>query len=392
MINWQRILLCAALLGAAMPSNARAAEPADARSSAPLVTVTTDDSVEIRVQGVTPDGDEVEWKWGKLVVPIENKPAAAFAESYSDETVKRVALVGGELPRLIVMFRHGSKTAKKLTDNATITNTGDGFRVTIPRKHALTKAAEPEPVAEEEIAEPEPAAVPEPEPVAEPVEEPEPDVEPAVVGSVEEAAPTTEGEPLNLPDPQAEPIATMAAPSSSMYGTIGFTLILLAVGGGFVYWKRRTGTTAGAPRGFTVMGNQVLGPKSRIVLMGLGDRRMLLAVSESGTTVVDKWSEGDGYVPSTSARAAGGLDEQSLAAIEFGGPIEPPQPRQATQRSQTLAAYQPPTPDSDLDFENAESTAVKGLLALRKQMEEDEDEAAEDDAWSKALAARMRSA
>lgn len=391
MIGWKSLVVVGALAGAVTPNVARAAEPesTDARSSAPLVTVTTDDSVEIRVQGVTPDGEDVEWKWGKLVVPIESKPAAAFAESYNDETVKRVALVGGELPRLIVMFRHGSKTAKTLTDNATITNTGDGFRVTIPRKHALTKVAEPEAEAEEVVEEAAPEVTPEPEPKAEPVEEAEP--EPAVVGAVEEAAPT-DGEPLNLPDPHSDPIATMAAPNPSMYGTIGFTLILLAVGGGFVYWKRRTGSTPGAPRGFTVMGNQVLGPKSRIVLMGLGDRRMLIAVSESGTTVVDKWSEGDGHVPSTSARAAGGLDEQSLAAIEFGGPIEAPRPRQATQRAHTLAAYQPPTPDADLEFENAESTAVKGLLALRRQMEEDEDEAAEDDAWSKALAARMRSA
>ena len=45
---------------------------------------------------IVADGDEVEWKWGKLVVPIEAKPAASFAESYSDATVKRVALVGGE--------------------------------------------------------------------------------------------------------------------------------------------------------------------------------------------------------------------------------------------------------------------------------------------------------
>lgn len=393
MIDWKQVCLWGALAGAAWPSAAKAEEPADARSSAPLVTVTTDDSVEIRVQGVTPDGDEVEWKWGKLVVPIESKPEAAFAESYNDETVKRVALVGGELPRLIVMFRHGSKTARKLTDNATITNTGDGFRVTIPRKHALTKGVEPEPVAEEPETEVEPepkmevAAKPEPE--ASP-SEPEPEAEPAVVGAVEDAEP--EGEPLNLPEPEGEPIATMASPNPSMYGTVGFTLILLAIGGGFVYWKRRTGTTAGAPRGFTVMGNQVLGPKSRIVLMGLGDRRMLLAVSESGTTVVDKWTEGDAHVPSTSIRAPGGLDEQSLAEIEFGAPLEAPEPKRTTQRSQTLAAYQPPAPDDELDFENAESTAVRGLLALRKQMEEDEDEAAEDDAWSKALEARMRSA
>ncbi|MCR9162754.1 MAG: flagellar biosynthetic protein FliO [Nannocystaceae bacterium] len=391
MIDWKSLVVCGALAAAVVPNVAQAAEPeaADARSSAPLVTVTTEDSVEIRVQGVTPDGEDVEWKWGKLVVPIEDKPAAAFAESYSDETVKRVALVGGELPRLIVMFRHGSKTAKKLTDNATITNTGDGFRVTIPRKHALTKAAEPEP--EEVVVEAEPKAAPVVEAEPEPPVEAEPEPTPAVAGAVE-PAPQSEGEPLNLPDPGAEPTATMAASNPSMYGTIGFTLILLAVGGGFMYWKRRTGTTPGAPRGFTVMGNQVLGPKSRIVLMGLGDRRMLLAVSESGTTVVDKWSEGEGHVPSTSVRAAGGLDEQSLAAIEFGGPIEAPQPRQATQRSQTLAAYQPPAPDADLEFENAESTAVRGLLALRQRMEEVEEDADEDDAWSKALEARMRSA
>ncbi len=395
MIDWKRVCLWG-VLGAAVPSTAAAAAaPADARSSAPLVTVTTDDSVEVRVQGVTPDGDEVEWKWGKLVVPIADKPDAAFAESYTDDTVKRVALVGGEAPRLIVMFRHGSKTARKLTDASTITNTGDGFRVTIPRKHALnTKpVAEPVPAAE---ADPEPEAMVEAEPPKpETVAEPEPEIEEAAVAaaSVDEA-PTTEGEPLNLPDPDAGSLPTAAAPTSpSMFGTIGFTLVLLAVGGGFVYWKRRTGSTPGTPRGFTVMGNQILGPKSRIVLMGLGDRRMLLAVSEAGTTVVDKWSEGEGYIPSTSVRAEGGLDERSLAAIEFGGPIEPPQPRTRTQAANILA-YQPPPPEIPED-ENAESTAVRGLLALRQQMEQagqDEDDAAEDDAWSQALAARLNAA
>ena len=391
-MDWKRICLWGVLIGAAAPSTAMAApEPANARSSAPLVTVTTEDSVEIRVQGVTPDGDEVEWKWGKLVVPIADTPEAAFAESYNDETVKRVALVGGEKPRLIVMFRHGSRTAQKLTGASTITNTGDGFRVVIPRKHAVGAMPKPvaEPVAEEE---PEPVVEVEPEPAAA-APEPAPEAEPedaAVAGAID-AAEAAEGEPLNLPEPEDDPIAGATSPSSSsMFGTIGFTLVLLAIGGAFVYWKRRTGSTPGAPRGFTVMGNQVLGPKSRIVLMGLGDRRMLLAVSESGTTVVDKWSEGDGHVPSTSARADGGFDEQSLAAIEFGRPIEAPEPITKTQRAATIRAYQAPPPDEELTDENAESTAVKGLLALRRQMEQAEDEADEDDAWSKALAARMR--
>ena len=394
MIDWKRVCLWGVLAGAA-PSSARAAATSDeARSSAPLVTVTTDDSIEIRVQGLIPDGEEVEWKWGKLVVPIETTatPEAGFAESYNDETVKRVALVGGEAPRLLVMFRHGAKTAKLLTEASTVTHTGDGFRVTIPRKHALTDEKTPlTAVAEGEPAAPEVGTDPAPTPKAVEVAPAMPEgVAVAAAATVEEPAPR--GEALNLPEPDAAPLPTMAPANPSMYGTVGFTLVLLAIGGAFVWWKRRTGATPGAPKGFTVMGNQVLGPKSRIVLMGLGDRRMLIAVSEAGTTVVDKWTEGEGYVPSTSARASGGFDEQTLAAIEFGGPVEPLEPRIKTQRAATIRAYQAPPPDEQLDDDNAESTAVRGLLALRKQMEDNEDEAEEDDAWSRALASRMRSA
>jgi hypothetical protein len=96
-------------------------------------------------------------------------------------------------------------------------------------------------------------------------------------------------------------------------------------------------------------------------------------------------------VPSTSVRAEGGFDERSLAAIEFGGPILPPEPLTRTQAA-NIRAYEPPAPDIAED-ENAESTAVRGLLALRQQMEQvDDDDSAEDDAWSQALAARMNAA
>ena len=389
MIDWKRACLWGTLLGAAAPATAQAAAAPDgARSSAPLVTVTTEDSVEIRVQGLMPDGDEVEWKWGKLVVPIEAKPAAAFAESYTDATVKRVALVGGEKPRLIVMFRHGSRTAKKLTMASTITNTGDGFRVVIPRRHIVEPPApEPEPVAAAAAAQPEPV---QPAAKSAPTAAPEP-AEPKAVAAaaVEVAEPVVEGEPLILPEPGAGVGSSSIGPSNkSMYGTLGFTFVLLAIGGVFVYWKRRTGSTPGSPRGFTVMGNQVLGPKSRIVLMGLGDRRMLLAVSEAGTTVVDKWSEDSGHVPSTSAQSEGGLDEGSLAAIEFGMPVEPPTPYTQTGR-QALRAYQPPAPDISED-ENAQSTAVNGLRELRRRMDGGQEDPEEDDAWSQALADGIR--
>ncbi|MGH1344443.1 MAG: flagellar biosynthetic protein FliO [Nannocystales bacterium] len=393
MIDWKRVCLWGALLGAAAPATTQAAEaPTDARSSAPLATVTTDDSVEIRVQGLMPDGDEVEWKWGKLVVPVESKPAAAFAESYTDATVKRVALVGGEKPRLIVMFRHGSRTAKKLTEASTITHTGDGFRVVIPRRHVLAPpapepAAVPTPVAEPTVAKAPAVAAPTAEPVPAAPEAAEKAPIAAAAVEVVEAAP--EAEPLNLPEPGSDVGSSSIGPSNkSMYGTLGFTFVLLAIGGVFVYWKRRNGTTPGAPRGFTVMGNQVLGPKSRIVLMGLGNRRMLLAVSEAGTTVVDKWSEDSDYVPSTSVHAEGGLDESSLAAIEFGMPVDPPTPRRKAKRD-TLRAYEPPAPDIAED-ENAESTAVNGLRKLREQIESGQEEADEDDAWSQALANGIR--
>ncbi len=391
MIDWKRACLWATLMGVAAPATARgAAAPDAARSSAPLVTVTTDDSVEIRVQGHSADGDAAEWQWGKLVVPIEAKPTAAFAESYTDATVKRVALVGGEKPRLIVMFRPSSRTAKKLTEASTITNTADGFRVVIPRRHIVEPPPEPV-VAPVAVAEPAPANVadtpaPPPAPVDVPAAAPK---EVVAAAAVEVAKPAAEGAPLFLPESDVGVGSSSVGPSNkSMYGTIGFTFVLLAIGGVFIYWKRRTGATLGTPRGFTVMGNQVLGPKSRIVLMGLGERRMLLAVSEAGTTVVDKWSEDSDYVPSTSARSSGGLDEGSLAAIEFGLPVQPPTPRASTQR-ETLRAYQPPAPDIAED-DNAESTAVNGLRALRRQMERSHEDADEDDAWSQALAAGIR--
>ncbi len=403
-----KLVLSAAIGLYAAPLTALAQAPAPAeptRAVSPITVVTTDETVEINVRGVVPDADAVAWRWGKLHLPLESGPGQIFAKSFDDATIKRIALVGGESPRLMVTLRHGTRTSRKLVEATDFELVDGGFRLIIPRRQSLMPA--PTPAAAETVAPPSADAV---APVAAPApapSQPAPSAQPAAVEPAPSNAPapvagaTVAGEPgpqIDLTADEASPLDGAAESSGSkLWTSLGLTMLLLAGGGGVVLWARRRNMSGPEVKNFTVLGNQVLGPKSRIVLMGLGQRRMLIAVSEAGTTVVDKWSEGErpDVMPLEDARPSvpsnTAFGDSTLAAIEFGMPRGDlairPTPARTERPSQR---YVLPELDED-ELQDSESSAVTGLMELRRRMEDVESPPEEEDAkWSAALAARMR--
>jgi len=419
-------LVCA---GAWMPQTARADEPAAAAELTPPAEVfDTGDHVAIIVRNAMADVDGIAWKWGKMRVPIDHGPGATWARSVEDATIKRIAVVGGATPQVMVMFRHGDKTAQKLTDAAEIEAVEGGFKVLIPRKETLraaqraakeAAAAAAVAAAEAEAAKkaqeakaPEPAAA---SPVAPEQADPAPAAED--VASDAAAAASTEQIEARIDEaidpavivPTDEPVdadalegvatASTGSSNAAWMGIMTSMLILGACGAGLV-WMRRRNAIALPGTKFEVLGNQSLGGKSRLVLLGLGERRMLLAVGESGTTLVDKWSNGEPMpvaaeqAEPASAPRINRNAESPLAALEFDGmgreaaiksePSWIDELRGGPSAATEAANDEGETPD-------AESSAVSGLLELRRKYRSTDQRAEpEDSRWVAALAAQLR--
>lgn len=413
-------------LGGALAStsaHAAAATPAPAVAESPLRVFDTGTHVAIDVRGVS-TGHAVRWLHGKLQLTIDDKPGKLTAESVEDATIKRIALVGGEKPRVVVIFRHGSRVARQLTEATKVEPTGHGFRVLIPRKETLfpppTPAveAEPEPVAEAEpVAEPAAVEVPTTaEPAIDVVIEdedaqtPTPDAEETPdalpLHLSEDASEGSDDDEVSKDDPLA---AASTTDAGGPWMSILTSLAMLAACGGALWWaRRRKGALPGALADFKVLGNQPLGGKTRLVLLGLDERRMLLAISEQATTVVDKWSENAGTDPpaaiasSRIARLGDELRSAPLAAVEFDSPAgnlglgrEPNWVEEET-RGRERARRRPARPEpeaapeahADTHVPDAESSAVTGLLELRRR--ERARHGSHGDKWVDALAAQLR--
>ncbi|MEM6994271.1 MAG: flagellar biosynthetic protein FliO [Myxococcota bacterium] len=399
------VAVASALLGGAfLPSRARAEDPPAEQTEPPVRVYDTGDYAAVVIRGANADVDNIRWRWGKMHVPIDAGPKRIFAESFGDETVKRVALIGGESPRVMVLLRHGDKMAKKITAAAEIEPVDGGFRILIPRKKTLLPPPPPEPVAPPTpdappvVAAPAAAVTPAPMPVA-PEPAPaaaEPVQDEPVLPSMPEPTPTGDADEESL-----EGIATASTQTSqAAWMGVMTSLLLLAACGGALVWAKRRNANAFAGTKFEVLGNQSLGGKSRLVLLGLGDRRMLLSVSESGTALVDKWSAGRGATePATGSSAAmmrpPAERSTPLASLEFDAP-----------RGDMKIAAEPAWLDElrgeaaandDGDPPDAESSAVTGLLelrrrgAMRRSAVVDEGAPGDDeDRWVEALAAQLR--
>ncbi|MBL4687862.1 MAG: flagellar biosynthetic protein FliO [Nannocystaceae bacterium] len=419
-----RIILAAVtsvfLGGLFVPTVASADEnEADVAAEPPPVRLyDTGDHVAIVVRGANADVENIRWRWGKMHVPTDVGPRKIFAKSFTDSTVKRVALIGGESPRVMVLLRHGDRIAKKLTEATEIEAVDGGFRILIPRKETLMPPAPAAPVPEAAPVQALPA-----QDVASPAEiaaagvvavqdmaaaanlvpqAPTPEVTAEVTGEVaaQDMPPLpVMAEPAD-DDALTEGVATASTQSSdaALMGVMTSLLMLVACGG-VLLWVKRRKTPGTGDTTFEVLGNQALGGKSRLILLGLGNRRMLLAVSEAGTSLVDKWT--DGAELEVAPVAASGVAKpridrgasSPLSALEFDAPrgdmaiaAEPAWINDL--RGETAA-------NDDGESADAESSAVTGLLELRRRGRsragrDGQPSGADEDRWVEALAAQLR--
>ena len=212
----------------------------------------------------------------------------------------------------------------------------------------------------------------------------------------------TDDGPIDAEDLEAVATAsTTGSNNAAWMGVMTSLLILGACGAGLV-WMRRRNAVALPGTKFEVLGNQVLGGKSRLVLLGLGERRMLLAVGEGGTTLVDKWNLDDPTQGSAGGVVAGSAStprvnrnaESPLAALEFDGMRREAPMISEPSWIEELRGGPANTTDAandDGDSSDSESSAVSGLLELRRRYRSDAgEETPEDNRWVAALAAQLR--
>lgn len=293
-----------------------------------------------------------------IEVALKSVAQPARVES-SDATVKRLTLVAGSRPRLVIALHHSKHTTEKLAAEARVEMIDGALRVTFPREPGV--AALPPPVA---VAAPQPNAVEAPKSETQPVK-PEPKAV-ALVDAKPEAKPATRPQTDAKPQPTTETlvaaplparvandeaIAPASAASERPMVRTPWLVALAIVCLPLVWLARKKKQSAAPAPSLRVLASQSLGGKSRLVLVEAEGRRILLAVNDANTRVVTQYDH-DAPSPAVEPQAAAAIEAYAAAAAADDAPVSDDDDDDDVRAA--VAAVARPT-----------SPAVSGLLKLR---------------------------
>lgn len=127
---------------------------------------------------------------------------------------------------------------------------------------------------------------------------------------------------MSIPASPAVPVVSSApemALSSPLLTVSGALFLVLLVFAGIVWFLRRSGMVHGVVKGqrfMSVLHSQTLGPRERVVLVEIDDRRLLLGVTQETITclaTLDKKTEGTEV---ESAPLAGNFQVALLSSLK----------------------------------------------------------------------------
>jgi flagellar biogenesis protein FliO len=284
---------------------------------------------------ITVSADHADWtgdapiaKGDTVEIPLK-AGAAAQRVDLDDKTVKRIDVVGGESPRMIMRLHHSKSTTLRTASAMQVWMLNGELHVSFPREPGHAVEAVKESVKAEDIkAEDVKVQAVEPAPEALTVETPVPV---AAVAPVKEA-----------------PIAFAEEPSRGG-GRMGSLIVLIVLGAvagiAAMLRKKRAGQSAEEP--FRIIASKTLGPKAKIFMVEVEDKKLLFTVDEKGTRLVQTFGKKD----------AASSDDEDLATMSFDAPHN-----EARKEEPAL------------------SPAVAGLLKLRERHAIDTSDAVNDEA------------
>lgn len=277
---------------------------ADATAGVRSTSMSIDEDAEgltIHIDGIQVQDNTLETKGDRIFIGIDQDIAAQQIRLDDDKTVKMVEIAAGRRPRISVQLRHGRSKTEIIGSHSTIENIEGGIVIHVPRW----------PIREEvvSIAAVKPAVAAAPPQVPAPVQpEPKTEIEavptPVVEAAAEAPAAPEAADPIENMVFDEEDGETPIAGKTESEGGVSFGLIagllLLLVGGGVLTWRsRRKSQGAEDVSDLRVVATKQLGVKSKIVWLNVGERQMIVAVSDGGTRLLSQWRR-----PSTEASKA----------------------------------------------------------------------------------------
>lgn len=222
--------------------------------------------------------------------------------------------------RLTITIKAGRDMARRLARRAVVRQVGDSVQLILARKIGLEPVATFIEDLDEDNEEPKEAAltVAEDKPAA---------AAPVTTTPPANAAPTADTTPKNSP-----------GGATSIIGLLLVFAAAVACGLGYREWQKRR-SSAPALNGIDVLSVRNIGPKTRLMLVAVGNREMLLTVGPAGSNVLGRWSR--------NAAASPAL-EDDFAAHQAAPIEEPPMPyREPAPAARPIAS--PPTANRAYD-------------------------------------------
>jgi len=327
---------------------------AEAHAS-PLAVALRGTNMIIDVADVDADGALVA-RGDRLEIPLRKVGEPSLLDrSDDDELVRRVQLVTGTRPRLIVQLRHSRHTTERYAQLAVVEKNGDSLRVSLPRTLPPERAdSEPAPraniapaTAENVIAPTHVIAL-----AAAPVEasardrspEPAPKLGIASASPLAPSAATLER--IELAD---EP-ARVTNGSLLVFAGALFVGVLALV----AHRYRRRGPAA--KESIRVLATKALSGRAQVILLETSGRELLVSVSEHGVRLLGRWS-------TETAPTTQEVEEDVARAIPTRNEDRRPRIVPALSVTDTTAPNESP---ASAPME-PRSRAVVGLIKLRER-------------------------
>ncbi|MCC7381313.1 MAG: FliO/MopB family protein [Deltaproteobacteria bacterium] len=324
-----------------------------ANAAEALGVVDLGDEAVVVVSGVTTDARTVEAKGDLIELPIAEVPQMPYALTVRDRTIRRVELIGGETPRIRIKTRLGPRGTAGLAARVRVELAAPGLRIHLPRLESKA----PEGEASQPVPAPESSPRPAPRPAKEASTETSKDTSKVAskdtsnVASSAEEAPASPPPEVPAPPPAAPLFPRSEALASRSDTPLGPWLVgLLAIGASLALAlaARRRRATIEAESGIQIVSSCSLGPKTRLAVLRVRDRELLLSMSDTGARLIADLTP---RASSSSQTAGSAPPEPSRSA--------PPERQAHLDPEMELWQGSKPNPLTH------PSPAVRGLLVLK---------------------------
>ncbi len=271
-------------------------------SALPVIGV-SDAGTEVHViaNGMVAADGHLEVVDDRIEVRLKERPVGTAKVIVEDRVVKRIEVSESDPPRLSIQTRWGPRTTAKIAKVAVLETLSDGIRIRLPHDVEHPVVA---PSAQTAVSAPAPSASPAAAPTkAEPTSAAAPPSKDVPSSGEPKLTDLKAAEPPKNKDPATEIVVGGKERSGKPLTGLGTTedsgstmawglVAILALGGlSAAAWLKQRKIGLPDAGEISIVSQASVGPKTRVVLLGVQGRQLLLSVSERGAELLTEITE-----------------------------------------------------------------------------------------------------